>query len=124
MMLVTLQQASDHLRRDTTADDSDLTLRIHAASGAVMNYLKSSSPYELEVDSNGAPILDSSGRVIPVLDSNQLPLVRWEVKAAVLLMVGYLYRLRDDNQDTAFERGYLPMPVTALLYPLRHPALQ
>lgn len=123
MMLVTLREAQDHLRVDTDADAQDLSLKCMAASGAVMNYLKSSSPYELERDSNGDPMLDSSGRVIPVRDSSGNTFVRWEVKAAVLLMTGYLYRLRDDNQDTAFERGYLPMPVTALLYPLRNPAL-
>lgn len=123
MMLVTLREAQDHLRVDTDADANDLSLKVMAASGAVMNYLKSSSPYEIEVDSNGDPILDSSGRVIPVRDSSGKTFVRWEVKAAVLLMVGYLYRLRDDNENNAFDRGYLPMPVTALLYPLRNPAL-
>lgn len=122
MMLVTLAEVQAHLRVDTDADAQDLQMKTMAASGAVMNYLKSSSPYELELDSNGTPLLDSSGRVIPVEDSSGNKFVRWEVKAATLMMVGYLYRLRDDNED-AFERGYLPMPVTALLYPLRHPAL-
>jgi hypothetical protein len=123
MMLVTLQQASDHVRRDTNADDADLTLKIHAASGAVLNYLKSGSPYELERNSSGVIVEDSAGRPIPVTDSNGDPVVLFEVRAAVLLMVGYLYRLRDDNEGKAFEPGYLPAPVTALLYPLRDPAL-
>ena len=38
-MLVSLQQASDHLRRDTTDDDADLTIKIQAASAAIMDYL-------------------------------------------------------------------------------------
>jgi len=114
MMLVTLQEASDHLRRDTDADDDDLTLKIHAASGAVLNYLKSASPYE--IDSNGDPVEDSSG-----------PVVRFEVKAAVLLMLGELYKNREAEQagevPTQWGYGYLPRPVVALLYPLRDPAL-
>ena len=40
VMLVRLQEASDHLRRDTTDDDNDLTLKIKAASAAIINYLK------------------------------------------------------------------------------------
>jgi hypothetical protein len=32
MRLVTLQQASDHLRRDTTDDNADLELKVEAAS--------------------------------------------------------------------------------------------
>jgi len=113
MMLVTLQQASDHLRRDTTADDNDLTLKIHAASAAVMNYIQGPG-----IDG----FTDSAGDVF--VDSNGEPLdVPWEVKAATLLMVGYLYKNRDDNADDAFDRGYLPRPVTALLYPLRDPSL-
>lgn len=115
MMLVTLTEAQDHLRVDTDADANDLTLKILAASGAVLNYLKSSSPYYTVLDSSGDPVV--------VLDSSGDPTIRWEVKAATLLMLGYLYRLRDNNEDMAFQQGYLPMPVTALLYPLRDPAL-
>lgn len=124
MMLVTLDQASAHLRRDTAADDGDLTLKIHAASGAVLNYLKRGSPYVPNLDSAGDPVLDSAGDPVPALDSAGDPLVLFEVQAAVLLMVGYLYRLRDANDEDAFDRGYLPKPVTALLYPLRDPELK
>lgn len=113
MMLVTLQQASDHLRRDTSADDTDLTLKIHAASGMVMNYIQGPG-----VDN----FTDSAGDVF--LDSNGEPIyVPYEVQAATLLMIGYLYKHRDDNEDGAFERGYLPAPVCAILTPFRDPSV-
>jgi hypothetical protein len=122
-MLVTLQEARDHLRSDTTADDSDLTLKIQAASGAVLNYLKGASPWQYEYDSNLGVQLDSAQQPIPLLDSSGQKILRWEVRAAVLLMVGYLYKDRDENPDGEYEQGYLPKPITALLYALRDPAI-
>jgi len=128
MMLVTLQEASDHLRRDTDYDDDDLTLKIHAASAAVMNYLKRDSlAYEPERDSSGEIVRDSNGWPVPMLDSSDEPVVRFEVKAATLLMIGELYKNREGEQGgeipTQWGYGYLPRPVVALLYPLRTPAL-
>lgn len=113
VMLVSLQQAKDHLRVDNSAEDNDLTLKIHAASGAVLNYIR-----------NGADTFtDSSGE--PILDSNGSPLgIPYEVQAATLLMTGFLHRLRDEDGEGAFEMGYLPKPVTALLYTHRTPALR
>lgn len=115
MMLVTLQEASEHLRRDTTDDDQDLTLKIRAASAAVRRYLKDVSPYER--DSNGDVVVDSSGD----------PEVLFEVRAAVLLLLGELYKNREGEQGgeipTQWGYGYLPRPVVALLYPLRHPSM-
>lgn len=110
VMLVSLQQASDHLRRDTGDDDNDLILKVQAASGAVINYLKDGATFletAVELDANGEPI------GIP-----------FEVKAAVLLMVGYLYKERDGDDGKSYEMGYLPRPVMSLLYPLRKPALE
>lgn len=112
MMLVSLSQAQDHLRLDHSAEDNDLILKIHAASGAVLNYLKSGADQFL--DSSGDIEIDSSGDPVGV---------PFEVNAATLLMVGFLYKDRDENADGAYEQGYLPRPVTALLYPLRMPAL-
>lgn len=122
-MLVTLQEARDHIRSDTTADDADLTLKINAASGAVLNYLKGASPWQYEYDSNLGVQLDSAQQPIPLLDSSGQKILRWEVRAAVLLMVGYLYKDRDENPDGEYEQGYLPKPITAILYPLRDPAI-
>lgn len=105
MMFITLAEAKDHLRVDDSEDDNDITLKTHAASGAVRNYLKSAASAYLDAD--GAVIADA---------------VPFEVKAATMLMLGYLYKDRDENANGAYEQGYLPKPVTALLYPLRDPA--
>lgn len=110
MMLVSLEQASENLRRDTSADDADLTLKIHAASGAVLNYLGEAA--EL--------FLDTSGEVL--LDSNDDPVgVPEVVQMAVLYLVAVLYRDRDASDQ--FKDGLLPPVVVSLLYPLRTPVL-
>ncbi|QQE90481.1 head-tail connector protein [Azotobacter chroococcum] len=123
MMYATLERAKAHLNMDHDEDDQLITAYIKAASGAVKNYLKSASPYEVERDSNDDPVLDSNGAPEYVRDSSGDKVIRFEVEAAVLLMVGHLYKDRDENADSAFEQSYLPKPVTALLYPLRDPAL-
>lgn len=115
-LLVTLEQAKAHLRIDETDGDADVTLKIHGASGAVLNYLKSSSPYVPEIV-DGVPVVDADGNPVYTTD------VRFEVQAAVLLMLGYLFKDRDNDKDHEYEMGFLPRPVTALLYPLRDPAL-
>lgn len=103
-MLVTLQQASDHLRRDTTDDDDDLTLKIEAASGIVLAYITESAYVP---DEAGAP----TAQVLP------------EVQNATLVMVGYLYKDRDQDADEQWERGYPPRPVASLLQHLRTPGI-
>lgn len=113
VMLVSLQQGKDHLRIDNSDEDNDLTLKIHGASGAVLNYIR-----------NGADVFtDSAGE--PILDSNGAPVgIPYEIQAATLLMLGHLYKDRDGDPDKAWEMGYLPKAVTALLYPFRVPSLQ
>ncbi|AXF51958.1 MAG: hypothetical protein [Caudoviricetes sp.] len=124
MMYVTLARAKQHLNMDHDLDDPLIEAYIGAASEAVKNYLKSASPYEVERDSNDDPVFDSSGDPIYAVDSSGDKIVRYSVVAATLLMVGFLYKDRDENPDSAFERGYLPKPVTALLYSLRDPACE
>jgi hypothetical protein len=115
MMLVTLEEASFHLRRDTSDDDQDLTLKIRAASAVVRNYLKSdTAPYETTEDSNGDPVI--------VYDSNGDAVVKDEVKAATLLMVGEFYKNREGSGN--YRPGFIPDPVMAILYPLRDPAVR
>lgn len=124
MMYVSLQRAKQHLNMDHGQDDVLIEAYIGAASEAVKNYLKSASPYEVERDSNDDPIVDSSGDPIYVVDSSGDKQVKYAVQAATLLQLGFLYKDRDENADGAYSMGYLPKPVTALLYPLRSPALR
>lgn len=114
MMLVTLADGKKQLRIDHDDDDDFVTLQIHAASGMVMNYLK---------DEGSDSFTDSAGEL--TLDSNSEPVgVPYEVQAATLMMLGYLYRNRDNDMDGEYEMGYLPRPVMAMLYPLRDPELR
>lgn len=120
---VTLTEASDHLRRDTTDDDNDLSLKIKGASAAVRNYLKQEwRAYVFAVDSNGDVIVDSNGNPVPEEDSSG-PIIRPEVKVATLQMIGEMYKYREGEQTGRINEGYgyLPIAVVALLYPLRKP---
>jgi hypothetical protein len=111
MMLVTLEQVKAHLRIVHSSDDVDLTGKIHAASAAVIEYLKDGA---LEfLDSSGRVEVDSSGDPVGVPDV---------VQTATLIMVGYLNKDRDEDTDHAYEMGYLPKPVMAMLYRKRDPA--
>lgn len=129
VMLVTLQEASDHLRRDTGDDDADLILKIKAISRAILNYLKDDMlAYQFDVDENGCPILDSQGDIIYVMDSQGRFVPREEVQAAVLMMIGVIYRDRDAKQyvdgGSNIERlGNMSLPriVHWLLDPIRKP---
>lgn len=124
MMLVTLQQAKDNLLIDFNTYDTDITLKISSASGMVINYLKSrKNLYVLLVDDDGVPLLDSQGEVIYELDSQGSRIIRDEVKHAVLILVGIFFRDRDGVEAKDWRPGFLPAPVTAILYPLRDPAL-
>ena len=107
MKLVSLEQASNHLRRDTTDDDTDLELKVEAASAAVITYIDDE---DFLRDSNGEYEMDSDDVVADV------PAV---VQAATLLMVGELYLAREGRfADTA--PGRLPPAVESLLYPLKN----
>lgn len=115
VMLVTLQQASDHLRRDSADDDALLTIMIKAASSAVINYLK-------VVD-----FLDSAGDVYT--DSAGDPDVPAPIMQATLIIVGMLYADRDapdfraGNAGTRLGDNPLPRTVLFLLDPYRKPTV-
>lgn len=104
-MLVTLQEAKDHLRVDTTAEDADIELKIMGASQVVINYLALPSPFWA----------DQAALELAAPES---------VKIAVLLLVGILYRDRDGVEMGDWEFGYLPFPVTSLLYHYRTPVFR
>lgn len=104
VMLVDLDTTKSRLRIDNDAEDDDLELLIKGASSAVLGYLN------LALDHYD----DSSGEVADVPEL---------VVNATVLLVGILYRDRDGEEMEKWDQGYLPRPVTALLYTLRDPAL-
>lgn len=127
MDFVTLQEASDHLRRDTTRDDADLQIKITAASDMVRRYVKYMPPWEPARDSNGQELFDSAGNPIYEEDSAGQRFVRSELRMATLQLIDELYNSRGGEQrgliDAKFGYGYLPRGVIATLYGLRTPTL-
>lgn len=125
MMLVTLAEARAHLRSDTDADDSDLLLKIEAASEAVMSYLGEGGASAF-TDSGGDLYEDSSGVAINVPS---------RVKNATLITTAYLYNERDGASQGGVDAqggqrvaawGYgftLPRAATMLLYSMRSPVV-
>jgi hypothetical protein len=111
VMLVTLDQAKEHVRLDHDASDDDLQLKIKAASRAVLRYLQVEA--SVYTDESGDPTLDSNGdSVVPE-----------DVQGATLLLTGMLFKDRDGKDAAIWERGYLPAPVTAMLARLYSPSL-
>lgn len=112
MMLVSVDKAKSRLRIDEPDGDADLELMIAGASQAVFRYLKKG--VALFTNADGSLELDDDGVVkgVPA-----------DVVNATLLLVGIWFRDPDGTESEKWEQGYLPRPVTALLYPLRDPAL-
>lgn len=131
VMLVTLQEASDHLRRDNDADDNDLVLKIHAASNSVLNYLKDFMlAYQFEIDDHGVAVLDSSDEIVYLEDSSGEFIAREEVKHAVLIVLGVYYNEREgENYTSGDSRSgrigslHLPRAVYSILDCIRTPTL-
>ena len=120
MNYVTLAQAKTHLRVDTNVEDDDINTKIMMASSSIKAYLKDASPYEPLRDTEDTPTLDSSGDPEYALDNDSNRFIRYEVQAATLIMVQWLY---DRDPSVPMTAGYLPDPVVSLLFPLRDPAL-
>jgi len=119
-MLVTLDEAKLHLRVDHDADDDDITLKIEAASAAVLAY----------VDDSQYLFLDTGGDEIDLFDTSTdqaAHRAKHLCRQATLLMVGEFYRNREpaatDVVPERFGYGYLPRAVVALLTPLRVPTI-
>lgn len=110
LALVSVERVKEALHIDGSGDDVRLASDIAAASAAVVNYLKDRAAQVLNLDGDGE--LQSGSEVPP------------EVELATIVLVGHYYREPDGDSEKAFEHGYLPRPVIALLYPLRDPALR
>lgn len=117
VMFISLDEASVHVRRDTTDDNNDLIAKIKAASGAVLRYLNDGNPYTPEYDSYGEPVLDSDGEIVYELDVYGNMVALPEVKEATKVLVDFMYAREYGAQD--WKPGYLPETVKSLLYPLR-----
>jgi hypothetical protein len=119
-MLVTLEQAKAHLYIDGDDHDAQVTEKVEEASAAVISYLKDAAQEFL--DSSNLLNVDSSGQVITDSPSVFIP---FQIRAATLQMLTALWENRGDDggEMSKFSQGYLPPAVTALLYPLRDPAL-
>jgi hypothetical protein len=106
VMLVELEQVKARLRFDHDEEDEDIELAIHGASAAVLNYLKVLHT-----------VYDDSFGVVIQTD------VPFEVQTAVIHLVGIWKRDPSGVEMEKWQQGYLPAPITAILYPLRDPAL-
>lgn len=100
--LVALPEVKAMLRILHDEDDYVLQMIISAASQSIATHLK--QPNLLLVESP------------PVY-------IDPRIKIATIMLVGHIYRSPDRNVDNAFEFGFLPKPVTAILYNMRDPTI-
>lgn len=114
VMLVSLEQAREHLRVDTTDGDNDLLLKIKGASRAVLNYIVGSVRTSHFTDSAGDVLEDSAGVALYVPE---------DVQIATLFVIGYYDRNRDSDRDKEADGLFLPYPAKQLLIPYRDPSL-
>jgi hypothetical protein len=120
MKLITLAQARAQVRIDHEVEDAQLEEYIEAASGAVVNYLKSGA--DVFLNTLGLPEEIFSDDSPPQVIAYAVP---HEVQVATKILVGYFFRNRDgsDPDGHGWTPGNLPLVVMSLLYPLRDPAL-
>jgi hypothetical protein len=109
-LLVTLDQAKAQIRVAHDSDDDAILLAVAAASGAIINYLKSAAD----------EFLDSSGDV--VVDSSDIPQTPHVVQQATLILAALMYGDREGT-TAVWKPGFLPPAIESLLYPLRDPGL-
>lgn len=106
VMLVEVDEVKERLRFDHDLEDEDIERAIEDASAAVMAYLKvASTAYD-----------DSFGTLVPAN-------VPAQARTAVIHLVGIWKRDPSGVEMEKWQMGYLPAPITAILYPLRDPSL-
>lgn len=97
--LVTLEEAKAHLRIDQDIMDADITLKLQAAEGLVRRHCE------------GTDFSD--------LADFDLSLI----KAAILMLLGHLDRIRADEEVQPNDRFWMPPAVHQLLMPFRQPGV-
>lgn len=115
-MIVTRQQAMDHLKIDDATDEADdLDLKILAASAIVLDFLETeASDYADSSDDSG----DSSGSGSSGGSGSTTYDWPYQLQAATLLLVGDMHRYRDTGIPT-YSDTQLPQAVRAILFPLK-----
>lgn len=102
-MLVTLEQAKQHLRVDTDDLDDDILFKLNQVSFLCVDFVKHEhGQYE---DSAGQPL-----NVPPYLE------------AACLVWLGILFRYRDSDTHKGAPLGEIPREVSNILWPYRRPS--
>jgi hypothetical protein len=110
-MLVTRERVKQALRISTNDDDTLLDFLISAASKRIAKHLKGQAGELLSIDSP------------PNSPPDDLDAVPEHIQAAVVYLTGVLYRNPDNDTEEAFEDGWLPKPVVAMLSMDRDPTL-
>lgn len=109
-MLITLDQARQHLRVDGTDDAADLQLKVNAAQQLAVEYLNR-AVYATQPELDAAVLAGTAGPNTPMV-CNDL------VRAAILLTLGHLYANREEVV-TGTIATELPMGSRTLLAPYR-----
>lgn len=118
-LLVPIATVRTALRIDAGESDELLAIYVSAASRGVQRYLKGQFS-EAIIPGVDSPAQDSPPNSPP----DDITAIDDAVQFAVIALTGIMYREPDGDAAKNFaETGQLPYIVTALLYPLRDPAL-
>jgi Phage QLRG family, putative DNA packaging. len=110
--LCTVAEAKWQIGIDHDLDDAAIESLIAAASGAIINYLKSDADRYLT--SSGNLATDTSTTDPPDFEP---------VRNATIMLTEVFYNDRNGGPSTEWPRGYLPNKITSQLWQLRKPAL-
>ena len=109
-MLITLDQAREHLRAQGGDDDADLQLKINAAQLLAQEYV-GRQIYATQADLDAAVLAGTAGSTRPMVCTDL-------VRAAMMLTLGHLYANREDVVTGTISTA-LDMGSRALLAPYR-----
>lgn len=110
MAIVDFESAKLHLRVDHDEDDADIVFKLEQASAIIIDFLKMpAGTWDLNSQNSGSGSSGDSGSA-----GDTAPM---QVQAAVLMVLGELYKNRESNSDP------LSKTVKDMLRRLRDPAL-